>query len=190
MSAFLDLVRKRQSARSYRPQPIARDSIEQCLIAAQAAPSACNSQPWHFIVVDDPELKNKLASKIFSGPYAVNGFAKSAPALIVVVSEKEKFLSKIGGYLRGVSYYLIDIGIAIEHFILQAEELNLRTCWIGWFDEKAAKNILSVPHGKKIDCIVSLGYSDEPPRPKKRKTLDEISSYNRYTHAIKEGGTL
>jgi len=54
-----------------------------------------------------------------------------APVIVVVISEKSKFLARIGGMFQGTKYYLIDIGIADEHFVLQAEDLGLGTCWIG-----------------------------------------------------------
>ncbi|MEK7849896.1 MAG: nitroreductase family protein [Candidatus Omnitrophota bacterium] len=184
---FLDLVKKRQSIRSYLPaKPVPRQAIEQCLNAARLAPSACNSQPWHFITVDEPGLKKELGEKIFSGAYGMNSFAKTAPALIVVVSEKSSFMAKIGGYFRGTSFYIMDVGIAVEHFILQATELDLGSCWIGWFNEKETKKILNIPSDKKVDCVISLGYSEEPLREKNRKPLEEIASFNRYK---KEGGS-
>jgi nitroreductase len=175
---LLDLIQKRQSSRSYLATPVPHELIEKCLEAARLAPSACNSQPWHFIIVDEPALKEKLAEKIFSGPYSMNSFAKQAPVLIIVVSEKTSFMTKIGGYFRGTAYYLMDLGIAVEHFILQAAELNLGTCWIGWFNEREAKKLLALPAGKKLDCVITLGYSQEHLRTKNRKSIDEIRSYN------------
>ena len=82
---FLDLVRKRQSERKYSDMPVPRDVIERCLEAARLAPSACNSQPWTFMVVEG-ELKNRLATAAFSGLYSMNSFAARAPILIVVVT--------------------------------------------------------------------------------------------------------
>ncbi|HAJ56253.1 MAG TPA: NAD(P)H nitroreductase [Candidatus Omnitrophica bacterium] len=177
---LLDLIQKRQSSRDCLPKPVPRELIEKCIEAARLAPSACNSQPWHFIIVDEPALKEKLAEKIFSGPYAMNSFAKKAPVIIAVISEKSSFMAKIGGYFRGTAYYLMDIGIAVEHFILQAAELGLGTCWIGWFNERETKRLLGVPAAKKIDCIITLGYSQEPLRAKNRKPAKEIYSYNEY----------
>jgi nitroreductase len=177
---FKDLITKRQSARSYLPTPVAREDILKCLEAAQKAPSACNSQPWHFIIVDDPDLKTKLASALFSGPYVMNAFACQAPVLAIVVSEKSSFMAKIGGYFRGTEFYLLDIGAAIEHFILAAAELGLSSCWLGWFNEASAKKILNIPKDRKIDSVISLGFSNETLREKIRKPLEEISSFNSY----------
>lgn len=177
---FKELIKKRQSARSYLPAPVSREDIQKCLEAAQIAPSACNSQPWHFIIVDDPDLKIRLASALFSGPYSMNAFACQAPVLVVVVSEKSSFMAKIGGYFRGTEFYLIDIGVAIEHFILASAELGLSSCWLGWFNEASAKKILNIPLDRKINSVISLGFSDETLREKIRKPIEKISSFNGY----------
>jgi len=178
---LMDLLKKRRSIRKYIDKPIPKEDLLKCLEAARLAPSACNGQPWKFIIVDEPSLKNSLCEKAFSGIYSINKFVRNASALIVAVSEKEKFFSAIGAYLRGTNFYLLDIGIACEHLVLQAAELGIGTCWIGWFDEKAVKGILNVPETKRIDVIISLGYYEEGKLPEKiRKSLNEISSFNTY----------
>jgi nitroreductase len=176
---FLDLVKKRQSVRKYAPRPVPRDAIERCLEAARLAPSACNSQPWSFIVLDDEGLKNEVAEKAFSGAYKMNSFAKAAPVLIVVVTERSTYFARLGGFFRGTQYNLIDIGIACEHFVLQAAEEGIGACWMGMFHEKAVKKILGVPKDKKIDVIISLGYpATDEIREKIRKPLQEMRKFN------------
>ena len=178
---FLDLVQKRRSVRRYSDRPVTKEDLLKCLEAARLAPSACNSQPWHFIVIDDPALKDRVAGRIFSGIYSMNHFAKEAPVLIAVVSEKSRFLASIGGQVRDTRYRLVDLGIATEHLILQAEELGIGSCWIGWFDENALKKELKLPRNKKIDVVISLGYpAEEKVVVKTRKFLEEISSFNKY----------
>jgi nitroreductase len=176
---FIDLVRKRRSVRSYSSNPIPREIIDRCLEAARLAPSACNSQPWSFIVIDNPEIKNKLANNAFSGIYGINAFVKEAPVIIVVITERSTYAARLGSYFRGTRYSLIDIGIGCEHFVLQAAEEGIGTCWIGWFNEKAVKKVLGVPKHKKIDVLMSMGYPKETDNKKdqKRKTLDEIRRY-------------
>ncbi len=171
--ALLDLLKYRKSVRDFLDRPVEREKIMMCLEAARVAPSAGNSQPWKFIVVDDRQLKNKLCDAAFSGIYSINAFCKMAPVMVVVISEKSKFLARIGGMFRGTKYYLIDIGAAIEHFVLEAEDLGLGTCWIGWFNERAVKPILTIPQHKKIDILIALGYYDREP-------MDKIASFNSY----------
>jgi len=180
--ALLDLIKHRRSVRNFLDKPVEREKILTCLEAARLAPSACNSQPWKFIVVDDIKLKDKLCRAAFGGVYSINRFCKAAPVIVVVVSEKSKFYARIGGMLRGTKYYLIDIGIAAEHFVLQAEELGLGTCWIGWFNEGAVKKILNVPQQKKIDILLALGYYDgkKIESGHGREPLEIMSSFNRY----------
>lgn len=159
-------------------RPVEKNKIDRCLEAARLAPSACNAQPWRFIIIDDPVLKNKLARKIFRGPYAINTHAEPAPVWIAVVSEKSAFMTRFGGFLRGTPFYLLDIGAAIMQLLLAATEQNLGTCWLGWFDERYAKKILGISRDKKICSLVALGYPAEDTRPKNRKILTDISSYN------------
>ena len=180
--ALLDIIRKRKSVRSFIDKPVEREKISLCLEAARLAPSACNAQPWRFVIVDDKELKDKLCNQAFSGMYSMCSFAKTAPVIVVVISEKQKFITKVGAAVRGIQFYLIDIGISCEHFVLQATELGLGSCWIGWFDEKKVKKTLNIPKGEKVDALIALGYYQdlEPPPEKDRKSFDEIVSFNKY----------
>ena len=180
--ALLGLIKHRRSVRNFLDRPVEREKIMMCLEAARLAPSACNSQPWKFIVVDDKQLKNRLCNAAFKGIYSINSFCKMAPVIVVVVSEKSKFLARIGGVFRGTKYYLIDIGIASEHFVLQAEELGLGTCWLGWFNERAVKSILNIPPDKKLDVLIALGYydSEKVSSGHSREPMDKIASFNSY----------
>ena len=180
--ALLELLQHRKSVREFVNKPVEKEKIMLCLEAARLAPSACNSQPWKFIVVDDPGLKNKLCQRAFTGLYFINAFCKTAPVIVAVVSEKSKFLARIGGMFRGTKYYLIDIGIACEHFVLQAEDLGLGTCWIGWFNERAVKSLLNVSENKKIDVLIALGYyhRDKLGSEHDREPMAKIASFNSY----------
>jgi nitroreductase len=175
---FLDLVRTRQSERRYAPTQVPRAIVERCLEAARLAPSACNSQPWTFIVVDDEAVRNRLAEAAFSGLYSMNRFAAKAPVLVAVVTERSKYVARLGGQMRGVQYSLIDIGIACEHFILQAAEEGVGSCWLGWFNEGAVKKVLGLPRGARIDVIISVGYPETPQvREKNRKRREDMARY-------------
>jgi nitroreductase len=179
--SFLDLANKRYSVRNYKDTPVPREKINRCLEAARLAPSACNSQPWKFIIVDDPKLRYKLAKAAFEDIPDFNSFALKAPVLILIVSEREKMSAKIGGVVKRKNFSQIDIGIAAEHFCLQAAEEGLGTCMLGWFNEKKVKKMLSIPRTKRIELIISTGFSaDENIPRKKRKTIDKILSCNKY----------
>ena len=178
MSDFMKLVNARYSCRNYSDKPVEREKLMQCLEAARLAPSACNSQPWKFIVVDDIILKEKLTKAAFTAPYTAS-WPKNAPVIVVVVSDSGSFMTKVGNLMRDTRYYLLDLGIAIEHFILQATELGLGTCWMSWFNEKGVKNVLGLPTSARVEIIIPVGYpAKKEERKKIRKSMEDISSFN------------
>lgn len=132
---FLQLVQARQSDRSYDKQrPVEPEKLERILEAARLAPSACNAQPWKFVVITDKELAQK-AGKAAAG-LGMNKFAKDAPVHILVVEESANITSLLGGKVKGKHFPLIDIGIVAAHIALAAEAEGLGSCILGWFDEK------------------------------------------------------
>ena len=174
---FSELVGKRQSDRKYKNQPVKRELIVKCLEAARLAPSACNSQPWKFVVVDDPELLKEMA--VAASGMGMNKWAKEAPVIVAVTLEKMNFTARIGSVIKDKEYSLLDVGIAVEHFCLQAAELELGTCIMGWFDEKKVKKLLGIGN-RRVPLLISLGYPDSNTRFKPRKSLKEMSSWNKY----------
>ncbi len=177
---FMELVQKRASLRRYDTKPIRREDIVSCLEAARLAPSACNSQPWEFIVVDSSDARAAVARAMVSGKaYSMCSFVLGAQAFVVVVSDKGTWMTKIGNVVRDTKLYLIDIGIACEHFILRATELGIGTCWIGWFNERKVKALLGIPRSKRVDVVIAMGYppADYQVPQKNRKELKDIVAY-------------
>ncbi|MBC8394595.1 MAG: nitroreductase family protein [Bacteroidales bacterium] len=179
---FLELVQKRQSCRAYDPtRPVEKEKLDRCIETVRLAPSACNSQPWKLVIVDDPELKNKIAAAADSRLLGFNHFAKDSPILVVVVREAPNLTSKIGTLLKDKPYTIMDVGIAAEHFCLQATSEGLGSCMMGWFDENKVKELLGIPMKKRAELIISLGYPlDDKLRKKIRKPVEEICSFNGY----------
>ena len=179
---FSELIKIRQSVRSYSDKAVEKEKIAKCLEAARLAPSASNSQPWKYIVVDETELKNKVAKATFDKVIKFNKFALQAPVIIVIVMEKPKLITQIGGEIKKREYPLIDIGISAEHFCLQAAELGLGTCMIGWFNQKRIQELLDIPKNKTIGLLITLGYApdDYALRKKIRKEQSEVIEYNKY----------
>ena len=140
---FEQLINARQSDRKYDTQPIDRALLVHCLEAARIAPSACNSQPWKFVVVDDPKLLAGM--KEAAAGMGMNKWVTDVPVIVAVVLEKMNLTARIGSVIKDKEYSLLDVGIAVEHFCLQATELGLGTCIIGWFDEKKVKKLLDIP---------------------------------------------
>ncbi|MFN3551100.1 MAG: nitroreductase family protein [Endomicrobiia bacterium] len=185
---FQELVLQRYSCRKFLPIAVEEEKILQCIEAARVAPSACNSQPWKFIVVNDINIKQKLVEEATSGIYKLSKFISFAPVIIVVLADKAGFLSKVGSLIRNTRFYLIDIGIACEHIVLQAAELGLGSCYVGWFSEKGVKKVLKIPQNYEIPLLICLGYPEtsykntDPIRrhakSNLRKDLKEILSFN------------
>ena len=175
--SFAELAKMRQSDRKYKNQPVEKVKLIQCLETARISPSANNSQPWKFIVVDDFEKKEQIAE--CSIGLGMNKFTHQCPVLVAVVLEQQNFMSTIGSMIKNKNYSLFDIGIAVNQFCLQAADLGLGTCIIGWFDEKKIKKILGV-RNRRIPLLISVGYPDAPTRDKVRKPLDVMSSWNEY----------
>lgn len=177
---FYEIIRSRQSDRAYEARPVEKEKILRIFEAARLAPSACNAQPWRFIVVDDTELKNKLADAAASRVLGINHFTKQAPVHIVVVMEPANFNSNFGSVVKGKAFPLIDIGIAAEHICLAAKAEGLGSCMLGWFDETAVKKLLNIPKSRRVPLIITIGYPAAELREKKRKSFDEIVSFNKY----------
>ena len=177
--SVMDIIRNRQSVRKYLDKPIEEDKLESILEAARLAPSSSNSQPWHFIVVKNAELKKKLVQAVPLGVAAINHFIEEAPVLIVGCVFPN-FFQKVSALL-GRENHIIDVSIAMEHMVLVAEELGLGTCWIGWFDEGKVKKLLKVPKNAKVVAMLSLGYpGDRGTHASTRKPLEEIYSADKY----------
>ncbi len=178
---FQYLVKNRQSDRGYKNLPVEKDKIDRILEAGRLAPSACNAQPWRFIVVDDPELKNKVADATSNRVLGLNHFTKQAPVHIVIVLENANFNSNFGSFVKGKNLPLIDIGIAAENICLAAKAEGLGSCILGWLNEPMVKKLLNIPKNKRVPLIITLGYPEkEEIREKKRKGLDEVVGYNKY----------
>jgi len=177
---LLDLIKYRQSDRAYLPNPIEIEKLERILEAARAAPSACNSQPWKFIVVDQEDLKNKIADCTSSKVLGLNHFTKQAPVHIVIIEEKASFTVSAGSLIKKKTFPLIDIGITAEHICLQATAEGLGTCMLGWFDEPKVKKLLNIPKSRRVPLIITLGYPASETRDKRRKNMNDIVSYNSY----------
>lgn len=179
-SSFFKLACERRSIRRFIDRQVEREKLLMCLESARVAPSACNAQPWKFIVVDEPGIRKRLAGAAFSGMYSINTHAARAPVLVAVVSQKGKLTAWFGNQIQDTDFHLVDIGIACEHFILQAHELGLGTCWLGWFNAKKAAQVLGVSKQHKIEMLISVGYPAGIPTARPRKPLEEMSSFNKY----------
>lgn len=176
---FLQLAASRQSDRAYDMRRVVEsEKLERILAAACLSPSACNAQPWKFVVVTDPGLSVKVG-KAAAG-LGMNKFAKEAPVHILVVEESMNFTSFLGAKIKDKYFPLIDIGIVAAHITLAAESEGLGSCILGWFDEKEIKRLTGIPADKRLLLDITIGYPVKEKRKKLRKSKEKVISYNHY----------
>jgi len=169
--SFIDIASKRYATRKFKDIKVEKDKILHLLEAASIAPSAVNFQPWHFIVLTDENIKEKI-----SEVYPVNWF-KDAPAIIVACGDHSTSWKR----KDGKDYCDVDVAIAIDHMTLAATDLGLGTCWVCAFDAKRCHEILQLPDNLEVVALIPIGYSvDENIPEKKRKSIDEIVSWEGY----------
>jgi nitroreductase len=177
---MLEMIKSRQSDRQYSNEPVEKEKLDRIIEAGRISPSACNAQPWKFVVVTDPPVRKKLAEAASAKLLNMNRFLVQAPVMIVIVREKPNITAKVGGTIKDKDYSLIDIGLASGNICLQAKAEGLGSCMIGWFDEAGVRNILGVPGKRRVELIITIGYSLSEYRTKRRKPPEEVVSYNRY----------
>lgn len=177
---MLELIKSRQSDRKYSNKPVEREKLERIIEAGRMAPSACNAQPWKLIVVTDPELIKRIAEATSSKVIGINTFVSQAPVQIIIVREKPNLTSKIGATIKEKDFSLMDIGIVSENICLQSQAEGIGSCMIGWFDEKKVRKLLGIPRVKRVELIITLGYSLSDKREKKRKPAADTVSFNKY----------
>jgi nitroreductase len=170
--SVLEVIRERRSVRRFTAKAVPEETLARVLEAARLAPSAKNIQPWKFIVVRDRATKEGLAKAAFD-----QKFLAEADIIVVACGFPEIAYPRQGRFMNS---WPIDLAIAFEHLILQASEEGLGTCWIGAFDEAAAKAVLEVPPDVRVMAMTPLGWPAESPAPRGRKPLTEIVCYDRY----------
>ncbi len=159
----LQCIRQRVAVRAFRDEPVPRSILLSVLEAGRWAPSSKNSQPWHFVVVRDKPTLRKLAALTPTGR-----FLPEAPLAIAVA-------------MLGAKMPHADAARAIQNMALAAWDLGLGTCWIGNFDERRVKELLSIPEEATFITAMPFGYPrPEALRGKRRKPLREIVHWERF----------
>ena len=150
------------------------------LQAAVLSPSACNSQPWRYIAVDEPQRVEQLAQCVQDT--GMNKFAANATAFVVALEGKQNLTAKVGESLKNQKYSGVDLGLSVAHLVLTAQDLGLASCILGWFNERKIKMLLGIPKTRRIRLVIALGYAmpNDPLREKQRKKFDEVVSFNKF----------
>ncbi|MDR2893282.1 MAG: nitroreductase family protein [Deltaproteobacteria bacterium] len=176
MSDFLDLCRRRQSCRDYADRPVEREKLINCIEAARMAPSGCNSQPWSFVVVDNPQLVPEVAKS--TQHFGLNEYFEKASAFIVVLEEHAVLIKRIRAFIDSQYFARHDLGCATMSICLAAEAQGLGTCIIGVFDRERLCELLGLPREQRFACVIAVGYpANDTVRPKVRKSMEEIAKF-------------
>lgn len=160
----------RRSIRKYQDKPISKDVLAQIIKAGQYAPSAHNTQPWEFLVIEDKE-----ALKHFRVMQRSALFAENAAAVILVCGREDISFSRAK---EGWSYIDIDCSAATENILLAAHALGVGACWCGASPMTgpiaAIKEYFQLPENVKPFSIVVLGYPEETPKQPARDNPERI----------------
>ncbi|AKL95357.1 nitroreductase [Clostridium aceticum] len=179
---MMDQINMRRSVRKYADKPVEEEKLVELFESARLAPSGRNTQPWHFIIVKSQMTKEKLAELSHNQKWML-----TAPVFIVCVAdlrsriqgEAELLIDESSPH-EELKQIIRDTSIAIEHIVLEAENLGLNTCWVAWFTQKDIRPILNIPSDKYVVAILTLGYGEEIPQARPRKKLEEIVHYENW----------
>ena len=166
----MEAIKSRYSVRKYKDKKVEEEKLNKILEAARLAPSAGNRQEWRYIVVRDKEKIQRLMIAARN-----QRFVGEAPVVIAACAETDNHLMACGQLC-----YPIDVAISVDHMTLVAVEEGLGTCWIGAFYEDQVRDILDIPEKIRVVELLTLGYPDDSPKPKIRKSLDEIVMYEKW----------
>lgn len=169
MTSFIDLARQRVSIRSYTPDPVPDALLHEILEAGQLAPTACNLQPFQFVVVRERSTLAALA-KAYSGDWF-----KEAPTVIAVCSLPDKAWTRSRFDQR--NYADVDAAIAADHMILAAADRGLGSCWVAAFEPSGVRSALNLPRNVEPLVLITLGFPNEEGRPKTRLPLEKLVRY-------------
>ena len=170
---FDEVVKKRRSVRNFLTKlDVSLDILEKIIESGMEAPSVGDLQPWQFIIIKKRENIEKIAE------YSFQDWIKSANTLIVVVGEKN--LVKLSYEERVCENLHQTIGACIQNMLLKATELGVGSCWIGVFDKEKIEELLEIPKTKECCAIIALGYSNEKPRKKIKKSLELNTFFEKY----------
>ncbi len=168
---FWETVAARHSVRRFTAENVTDEQVRRLLETAVLAPSAGNRQPWHFVVVRDPAVRQALAAAAYG-----QGFVAQAPVVIVVCAEPGQSAARYGD--RGAHLYCLqDTAAAITYILLGAAALGLGTCWVGAFDEGYAAEALSLPARLRPVALIPVGHPAETPRRPARRPVGQVVTY-------------
>jgi nitroreductase len=176
LNDFLELCGRRQSCRDFNGQPVEHEKLVKCAEAGRLTQSACNGQPWSFVIVESPEVVAEVAK--CGQQMGINGFLDKAGAFIIVLEEHAVLMPALRRVLDSQYFAKGDLGAAAAHICLEAESLGLASCNIGLYDREKLCELLHIPIEKQFAAYIALGYAtDAAVRPKIRKSFDQVTRF-------------
>lgn len=161
-----EAIKTRRSVRKYLSKEIQQDYIELLQEALIWAPSSGNTQCRKFYFVFNKDIKSKLTEAAYGQQFI------SQVSLVVVCCTDNEIKQYYGQ--RGLDLYSVcDVSASIENLLLQAEELNLATCWVGAFKENEVIKALELPENLKPIALIPVGYADDSPQPLTRVAVEK-----------------
>ena len=161
----IEAIKKRASVRTYKPDPVPREVLEELVECGRRAPSAMGVHPWHFVVVTEKAMLRRIAESTDYGR-----FIADAPACIAVLCEDGK-------------YYLEDGCAAVENILIAVAAHGLGACWVAG-DKKpyagAVREVLGAPPSHRLIALLPIGYPTSTPKPKSKPGLDQVLHWERY----------
>lgn len=179
---FMDMAAARFSCRKYDGRPVEEAQLRQIVEAGILAPSGCNAQPWKFIIINDPEAKEKVCDALVldNGDSAVP-FRADVGAYIAVIEEQARVMPMVENLYKGTQRYAQgDLGMAVLNMCYMADELGLRTCILGVINQEKMEKHFGIPEGREVRMILAVGHSERTAPAKSRKGFDEVCTFNHY----------
>ena len=167
---FLELINNRYSVRAYQTTPVEEEKLARILEAARLAPTASNRQPFQVIVIHTQGKKEDLLSI-----YPREWFADAPLVICVCWITSQAWTRK-----DNKQYLDVDVALVMDYIVLAATEVGLGTCYIASFDEENARQVLALPDEVQPILFTPLGYPNDTPKTRERKTLDELVRYENW----------
>lgn len=179
---FEALQAMRESCRSYSDKTVSRDLLTHLVEVARLSPSGCNAQPWHFIIVDEPEACGKVAEAFDDNGLTGCPWGDKVPAFILICEEEAQLRPGVAEHYGSQHFAQMDIGMAAMAICYEATSIGLGTCMIGTMNQEKLHQGFGIPKERIVRLIITVGYpaKESGSRKKKRKDLDEILSYNHW----------
>lgn len=173
-------IETRRSIRKFKAEQVPRETMQEIVAAASFAPSWKNTQVTRYVVIENADIKAKIAEEATLGFEHNNGIIKNAPALVVVnmVHGRSGF-ERDGSYTTSKEdrWEVFDAGLATQTFCLAAHDKGVGAVILGIFDEAKVAEIIGLEEGQKVAALVAVGYADEEPAAPKRKSVDELMKF-------------